>query len=123
MKTIKIPRSAKGPRPAFFAGEPGADQLLGMLMAVASEVAVLRERMDTVEQIAAARGISLAADIEAFEPTIADRERREAWRQQYMQRVLQGLADDVAAAAGAAPPQLPPQLPPQAPPGAAVPRA
>jgi hypothetical protein len=75
-----------------------------MLMAVASEVAVLRERMDTIEQIAAARGISIAEEIEAFEPTIADRERREAWRQQYMQRVLQGLADDVASVASSGPP-------------------
>ncbi len=108
MNSIKISRSAKGPRPSFFAGEPGADQLLGMLMAVASEVAVLRERLDTIEQIAAARGISLATEIEAFEPTIADRERREAWRQQYMQRVLQGVADDVASVAALGPPQPPP---------------
>ncbi len=93
MNGIKISRSAKGPRPSFFAGEPGADQLLGMLMAIASEVAVLHERMDTVEQIAAARGISLAAEIEAFEPTIADRERLAAWRQQFMQRLLQGVTD------------------------------
>jgi len=115
VNSIRISRSAKGPRPAFFAGEPGADQLLGMLLAVASEVAVLRERMDTIEQIAAARGVSIAAEIEAFEPTIADRERREAWRQQYMQRILQGVADDVASAVGAGPPPSPP--------GAAVPRA
>jgi hypothetical protein len=78
-----------------------------MLMAVASEVAVLRERMDTIEQIAAARGISIAADIETFEPTIADRERRAAWRQQYMQRILQGVADDVASIASAGQPPSP----------------
>ena len=107
MNSIKISRSAKGPRPSFFAGEPGADQLLGMLMAVASEVAVLHERLDTVEQIAAARGISLAADIEAFEPTIADRERLAAWRQQFMQRLLQGVADNVASIAGAGMPPTP----------------
>jgi len=118
MKPVRIPRSAKGPRPKFFAGEPGADQLLGMVLALAAELSVLRERLDTAEQVAAGRGLDLRAEIEGYQPTLADRERREAWRVQFLQRLLQGVTDDVASAAAMAPPPAwPPGPPPGAPPG------
>ena len=95
MSAIKMQRHAKGKRPAFFPDEPGADRLMTMLMAVVTEVAVLRERLDTFERLAEEKGSVSRADIEAYEPDLAAREEREAWRQQYMDRVLQVLADEV----------------------------
>lgn len=104
MSSPRIPRSARGPRPDFFPGEPGADQLLRMVLALAAELSVLRERLDTAEQVAAGRGFDLRAAIEDYEPTLADRERREAWRVEFLQRLLQGVSDEVASAVAAVPP-------------------
>lgn len=109
---VRLPRSAKGKRPKFFPEEPAADRLLTIVMALATDVAALRERMDTLECLAAGKGLILADEIEAYEPSVQDRERREAWRQAFMDRLFQVLADEVAAG-GAAPPP-----PPGPPPGA-----
>ena len=54
MNAIKMSRHAKGKRPVFFPDEPAADRLMTMLMALVTEVAVMRERLDTVESLAAA---------------------------------------------------------------------
>jgi len=58
-------------------------------------VGVLRERLDTVEQLAGQKGLLTQAEIESFEPTIEQREAREAWRQAYLDRILQVLSDEV----------------------------
>jgi hypothetical protein len=88
-------RHAKGKRPDFMPDEPGAQRLLSMVMALVTEVAVLRERLDTVEHIASEKGVLTQADIENFEPSLAQREAREAWRQSYLDRVLHVLSDEV----------------------------
>ena len=95
MQNKKLPRHAKGKRPDFFPDEPGAQRLMSMLMALVTEVAVLRERADTVEQVAAAKGLITAEEIENFAPTIEQREAREAWRQAYLDRILHVLSDEV----------------------------
>ena len=95
MTAVKIPRYAKGKRPDFFPTEPGAQRMLSMLMALVTEVAVLRERLDTVEQIAGKKGLVTEEEIEQFEPSLELREAREAWRQAYLDRILQVLSDEV----------------------------
>jgi hypothetical protein len=91
MEKITLPRHAKGPRPDFFAKEPGADQVLGIALALASELAVTRERLDTLEQLLAAHGITSPTAVEAYEPTMEDRERRELWRQEFLARLFRSL--------------------------------
>ena len=119
MKPIQIPRTAKGPSPHFFPGEPAAEQLLSMVLALATELSVIRERLDSAEQVSAARGLDLRAEIENYQPTLADRERREAWRVQFLERLLRGVTDEVPAVS--APRGGPPGGPPGAPPGAKPP--
>ena len=120
MKPIQIPRTAKGPSPQFFPGEPAAEQLLSMVLALATELSVIRERLDTAEQLAASRGLDLRAEIENYQPTLGDRERREAWRVQFLQRLLRGVTDEVpvVAAPAGGPPIGPPGPPPAAKPPA-----
>jgi len=96
MTDFKLPRHAKGDRPAFFPGEPAADRLLGMVMTLATELAVVRERLDTIERITAARGMDLAAEVDGYEPPIGVREAREAWRQAFLDRLLKMLGEEVA---------------------------
>lgn len=96
MDRMPLPRSARGPRPVAFPAEPGAERVLNMVLALATEVAVLRERLDTVERLAADRGLVLPADIEAYEPSLEVREERAAWRRDYLERVLRVLTDEAA---------------------------
>ena len=57
-------------------------------MALAGEVSVLRERLDTVERLAAAKGLFTQHDIEAYRPDEAVMAERERWRTEYLERVL-----------------------------------
>jgi len=56
-------------------------------MAVAQELAVMRERLDTVERLLEAKGIT-QEDIEYFTPTKDQAEQRGAWTQEYLARIL-----------------------------------
>lgn len=80
-------RKAKGKRPAFF-DDPQIDTVMGIVMALAGEVSVLRERLDTIEHVAAAKGLFTQKDIEAYRPDDAVTTERERWRTEYLERVL-----------------------------------
>ena len=79
-------RNAKGKRPLFYEA-PGMDQAMSMILVLANEMMVVRDRLDTVERIAEAKGIMLEAEIEAFEPDQALLEVREARRQDFLARL------------------------------------
>ena len=58
---------AKGKRPAYFE-DPAIDRTLSIVMAIAGEMAVLRERVDTIERLLDAKGTINRDDIEAYVP-------------------------------------------------------
>ena len=64
---VRRRRTAKGRRPFFFE-DPNTDKLLSMVAALAGEVAVLRQRLDTHERIAELRQLFTIEDIETFSP-------------------------------------------------------
>ncbi len=78
---------AKGKRPYFF-DDPDVERVLAITMAVAGEVAVLRARLDTVEELLAARGSITKADIDAFEPSPEQQAARGRWSEAYLARIL-----------------------------------
>ncbi len=80
-------RKAKGKRPNY-TGDPLTDQLLSMVMALAGEVSVLRERLDTIERLAGEKGIFSATDIDAYQPDAEALEARDKWRADFLDRVL-----------------------------------
>ncbi len=63
---VKLKRRAKGKRPFYFS-DPDVDRLLSMLMALAGELSVTRDRLDTLERLAQSKGLFTQADLEAFE--------------------------------------------------------
>ena len=85
MRTLE--RNARGKRPQFYA-TPGLDEAMSMIMVLASELTVVRDRLDTVEKVAAAKGVMLDADIEAYEPDQATLEARELRRQDFLARLF-----------------------------------
>lgn len=98
-------RPARESRPAFSINEPIAERLVRMFTSLATELAVVRERLDTVEQLLERQGQVTAADIESFVPDGDSETRRREWRDAYIRRVfadLQAEIDDASARAGSA---------------------
>jgi hypothetical protein len=58
---------ATGRRPAFF-DQDGVDQILAMTLELATELAVVKERLYVLERVAARSGMELTMGIESFTP-------------------------------------------------------
>ena len=89
-----VKRSIKGRRPQFFQ-DPAIDQLHGMVMAMATEMAVLYERIDSMERVAAGRGVSLREELAQYRPDAAAQAEREAWRQRFLARLFYLYREDL----------------------------
>ena len=63
---LELQRKAKGKRPYYFSN-PDVDKLLSMIMALTGELAVARDRIDTLERVASNKGLFSSDDIENFE--------------------------------------------------------
>lgn len=83
----------KGKRPFFF-DDPAVERVLTITMAVAQELAVVRERLDTVERLLDERGVVRKEDIENFEPDADAAEERQEWHAKYIARILRILQQD-----------------------------
>lgn len=84
---------SKGKRP-FFLQDPDVERLMTIVMALAQEVAVVRERLDTVERLLDAKGTVTREAIETFAPDTAAAAARGAWTQEYLARILRVLQQD-----------------------------
>lgn len=80
-------KDAKGKRPQF-SNDKGIDQLTSMVMVLASELNVLRDRVDAQERVAKLNGLDLAAGIEQLELDETALQAREQWRQDFMERLF-----------------------------------
>jgi hypothetical protein len=81
-----VVRDAKGKRPQFYE-TPGLDQAMSMILVLANEISVLHDRLDSTERVSKARGIDVAAEIEALKLDQEALESREAWRQDFLERL------------------------------------
>lgn len=95
---IRLKRKARGERPAFFA-DPNVDKVIAMVMGLAGEVAVMRDRLDTVERLLERTGALQRADIDAFRPDAAVVADRSAWREAFLGEVLRIVEIEVEALA------------------------
>lgn len=86
---------AKGKRP-YFLKDPDVERVMSVTMAVAQELAVMRERLDTVERLLSDKGIT-QDDIENFKPTKDQAEQRGAWTQEYLARIFRIYQQDIEA--------------------------
>lgn len=96
---IQAGTRAKGKRPAYF-DDPAIDRILSITLAVAGEVAVLRERLDTVERLLDAKGSISRADIEAFTPSREGAYERGLWHRDYAARILRAVQQDMESLEG-----------------------
>jgi hypothetical protein len=84
---VSLPKTTRGKRPVFF-DDSSIDQMMTFLIELTTEVAVLRERLDTVERLLDA-GVPVTREaIEAYQPQAAVDAERNAWRDAYLKRVF-----------------------------------
>ncbi|MBD2842617.1 hypothetical protein [Erythrobacter rubeus] len=84
---VELQKKAKGQRPEYFEG-PAIEKNLSITMALAGEVAVLRDRLDTLERLLEADGAVSRSAIDNYVPAPEVREERDAWRDEYLGNVL-----------------------------------
>ena len=89
---LKLPRKAKGERPVYL-GDKAVDQLLAMVVALAGEVTVLRERLDTAERLLDASG-ELRQRIDSYRPAPEVVAERETWRAKFLDTVLVSIQQE-----------------------------
>jgi hypothetical protein len=98
-------RRAKGKRPQFL-DDPAVERVLSITLALAGELSVARERIDTLERLLVQRGVLGAGDIEAFAPDAAASAARDAWGREYIARILRIVDQDVQAMSDAGEPTV-----------------
>ena len=99
----KLKRKAKGERPYFFE-DPSVDKLLAMLMGLAGEVSVMRDRMDTMERLAEERNLFTQTDIQNFQPSEAALKERAERREVFLgeiTRIIQAELEGMQESDGA----------------------
>ncbi len=94
-ETQENPFAPKRPRPYFF-DDPAIDKVLAITMAVAGELAVTRERLDTLERVMMAKGALGPEEIEAFKPDAEADAARSQWRDDYVARILRVIEEELA---------------------------
>jgi hypothetical protein len=91
---LELQKKAKGERPRYF-DDPAIDKVLSITLALAGEVAVLHDRVDTIERLAeAGRPISRAA-VDGYQPDEQVRTERDAWRETFLSVVLRTVHQEL----------------------------
>jgi hypothetical protein len=88
--------ASRGKRPHFF-DNPDVDRLLAIVWALAGELAVTRERLDTVERLLARKTMVAREEIETFKPAPEEARERGEWHIEYIARLLRVLQQEVEA--------------------------
>ena len=88
----------KGKRPYFF-DDPAVERVLAITMAVTQELAVTRERLDSIERLLEKSGTLKRADIDAYVPDPAAATERAEWSRAYIARVLRIVQQEMEALA------------------------
>ncbi len=74
-------------------GSTVADRALAVATALSAEVVVLRDRLETIERLAARRGLFTTGEIDKFVPTPDEARDLKARRHGFIQRVFGALRD------------------------------
>ena len=83
---------SKGKRPYFL--ETDIERLTNIVLVLAQELAVVRERTDTLERLLEQSGVLTRQKIETFTPTKQQADERGAWTQEYLARVFRVLQQE-----------------------------
>jgi len=92
LPAASIPRTPKGLAP--IPGQRDADEkTLSMIVALTSEVTVIRARLDTCERLLIQNGVFADGAIEAFAPDAAAQSERDQLRKRTLEKVFRPLQE------------------------------
>lgn len=92
---LRASNKPAGKRPYFLDTE--VERVLAITMAAVQELAVARERIDTLERLLERKGLVARDEIETFEPTADQAAERGLWMQEYLARVLRIVQQEAEA--------------------------
>jgi len=84
---------AKGKRP-FFYKDSAVEKVLSVTMAIAAELAVTRDRLDTVERLLESGNPVTKKNIDSYEPDDDILKERQQWQASYISRILRIFKQD-----------------------------
>jgi hypothetical protein len=84
-----------GKRPHFYT--PDVERVFNITLAIAQELAVTRQRLDTLERVLEGYGNPVIADIESFSPTPEQAAARGMWNQEYTLRIFRTIQQELEA--------------------------
>lgn len=85
------PIPAQGDAPVNFFDTPGMDGLYRMCLSLAEQLALTRDRLDTLERILQARGGPTQEELNLFEPSETDEKAKAALMAQIADNILAPL--------------------------------
>lgn len=89
----RLPVGAKGEAPQYFEDRE-VGKVLSIVLALAGEVAVMRDRLDTVERLLETGVPVTRGTIDAYLPDESVRRERDAWRQEFLAVVLRAVHEE-----------------------------
>ena len=98
IQTMALNKS-KGKRPKYL-DENATDHLLSMVMVLAEELAVTKERADTLERLLEAQGVVTRDQIESYVPETDIGTERQLKHSEFISRLLRSLRHEVDALSG-----------------------
>lgn len=93
MTDTQLPRGAKGEAPRYFE-DSEVGKVLAMVVALSGEMAVMRDRLDTVERLLDAGEPVTRESINRYAPDESVRAERDAWRQQFLSIVFRVVHEE-----------------------------
>lgn len=89
-----IPKTVRGKRPDFH-DNASIDRAIAMMLTLAQEVSVLRDRVDTLERLGEEAGWLKPGAADAYAPPPEVKARREARREAYLDRLFYILREEL----------------------------
>ena len=91
----KLARAPSGKRPQYFT-DPATDRLLSVVMTLAAELSVVRERLDALERVLGESGTIARGAVDTFEPDDAAVAERNEARAAYISRIMRAVEMEIA---------------------------
>lgn len=85
-----LPRHTRSSRPQFFE-DRAVDQVMSVVLGIAQELSVLRDRVDSIERLLDQKGSLTRAELEAWRPDAAAEAERQQRRADYLQRIFRAI--------------------------------